>query len=133
MTIKAIDPFQVQYAEESFQDLFDNAVSEFAAAPTESSVPNELAPLLGLWEAVTQDASGQVNRILLNLNADGSAEMTVPSAGGGQVTIEREFAVEDGVFKLSGETDLILGNVLEAEADKVVLDRSGAKITFLRP
>ena len=130
--ILQIKPYELQFAEESFQDLFDSAVGGDEGL-VDSPVPNDLQPLLGLWEAVTRDANGELNRILLDLRADGTAEMQVPSAGGGQVTIEREFAVEEGVFKLTGETDIILGNVLEAESDKVVLDRSGAEITFLRP
>lgn len=134
MLIQAINPFQVQVSEEGLQAFFDEAADTAATAQAEPAVPNELQPLLGLWEAVTRDADGQLNRILLDLNEDGTAEMTVPTAGGGQVKIEREFAVEDGVFKLANDNgELVLGNVVEAGADKVVLERGGANITFLRP
>lgn len=132
--IKSIDAFQVEVAEESLQDIFDGAIAEGPATSVVSKVPNELQPLLGLWEAVTKTADGQLSRILLNLNADGTAEMTVPTAAGGEVKINREFAVAEGEFKLTdGESELVLGGVLEAGAEKVVLDRNGAKITFLRP
>ena len=153
--VQAIEPFQVEVSEESLQPIFDDAerfaevsaeepvfaaaepaaeqpIAAPAAAP---EVPNDLAPLLGLWEAATQDAEGNVTRILLNLNADGTAEMTVPTATGGKVTLEREFAIDAaGTFKLTGGgRELVLGDVDEAGAEKVVLDRGGAKITFLRP
>ena len=89
---------------------------------------------MGSGHPIPLHINDRVSRILLNLNADGTAEMTVPTGTGGKVTLEREFAIEDGVFKLtSGSSELVLGNVMEAEADKVVLDRGGAKITFLRP
>lgn len=132
-SIKSVTEMQIQFAEESFQTLFDDVVAGIDEGRENSKVPNELQPLIGLWEAATMNANGEVNRILLNLNGDGTAEMTVPSAGCGQVSIEREFAVEEGVFKLTGETDLILGEVLEAGPEKVVLNRTGSKITFLRP
>ena len=153
--VQAIEPFQVEVGEESLQPIFDDAeqfaeisaeepvfasaersvAQPLAGPPAAAEVPNELAPLLGLWEAATQDAEGNVTRILLNLNADGTAEMTVPTATGGKVTLEREFAIDaEGTFKLTGgSSELVLGEVLEAGADKVVLDRSGARITFLRP
>lgn len=130
--IKAIDRIQVQLTEESFQSIFDDVANEVAAAAP-SPVPNELQPLLGLWEAVTKTADGQINRILLDLHADGTADMTVPTASGGEVKINREFAVEQSVFKLKGTSELVLGEVKEAGADKVVLDRNGSLITFLRP
>ena len=149
--MQAIEPFHVEVSEDSLQPIFDDAEQfaevsaeepvfasaeqPVAAPPAESEAPNKLAPLLGLWEAATQDAEGNVTRILLNLNADGSAEMTVPTATGGKVTLERDFAIDaEGTFKLTGgSSELVLGNVVEAGAEKVVLDRGGAKITFLRP
>ena len=132
--VKAVAPIQVQVGEESFQALFDDAAQPALAGPA-PQVPNELQPLLGLWEAATQNADGQVSRILLNLNGDGTADLTVPTAAGGEVKIKRDFAIDDdGIFKLTGgPQDLVLGEVVEAGAEKVVLDRNGAKVTFLRP
>ncbi len=133
LSIRGIKPLEAEIAEESLQDLFDDAASQVAAGE-ESKVPNELQPLLGFWEAVTRDAEGNVTRILMNLKPDATAELTVPTANGGQVKIERDFAVDNGVFKLTdGDKELILGNVVEAGAEKVVLGREDGNITFLRP
>lgn len=132
--VQAIKPIQIQIVEESFQNVFDEAIGGATPAAEASTVPNELQPLLGLWEAVPRDASGHVQRILLDLHKDGTAEMTVPTVGGGETKIERDFAVVDGIFKLTNDTgEIVLGSVVEAGAEKVVLDRKGAKLTFLRP
>lgn len=117
-------------------DLAGGAASEESGSfqETAPAAPNDLEALLGLWEAATRDADGNAQRLLLNLNADGSAELTVPTAGGGETRIERSFQIEDGAFKLvDGASELVLGNLIEADADRVVLERPEGRITLTRP
>lgn len=134
--INKIEQVQALVSEKPLQPLFEDeaalevAITEFATP----KVPNDIEPLLGLWEAVTMNAEGEVQKLLLDLNPNGDAKLTAPTAAGGQATLQRPFAIEDGLFKLGeGEDEMILGEVLSADADEVVLAREEGEITFTRP
>ena len=67
-------------------------------------------------------------------NASDVYSLNVPTSGGGTAKIQRDFAVVDGVFKLTNRsTELVLAAVVKAGAEEVVLNRGGSDITFLRP
>ena len=116
------------------QNQLMTSLASFAQSDTESAVDNALLPLMGLWQAVTKDAEGQTQRVLLNLEATGFATLTIPNADGGDTSINRKFAVENDQLNLiDGENRLTLGRILSADAEKVELVRAEGKITFVRP
>ncbi len=105
-----------------------------AAAATPPLRP-ELEPLLGLWQTVAIDPNGDQKVTQVNLSPDGTATLTVDSTLG-KVSFKRPFAIDDQTktFQLNGEGDpIVLGKVVSADKDQVVLERDGANVTFTRP
>jgi hypothetical protein len=103
------------------------------AAQQQPAVDPALKPLLGIWKAVARDADGKVQTVLMNLESDGYATVSVPD-GEGRTTVRKKFSIDDGRLVLSDGNALTeLGKVVSATADRVVLDRDGSQVTFLRP
>lgn len=99
-----------------------------------SAVPAELVPILGLWETETTGADGATKKFQLNLAKDGSATISVDGKAVGSGESKQTFEVADGNFNLvNGDKKTTLGKVVSADKDKVVLNRNGKAITFVRP
>jgi hypothetical protein len=104
-----------------------------AATPVDVPVSAGLAPILGKWINTSPGADGAEQTTEIELKADGTAEVTVDS-GVGRVTLNRRFAVEDGNFTLiDGEAKQILGSVVSADKDRVVLKKGEVELAFTRP
>jgi hypothetical protein len=104
-----------------------------AEAVADDAPQSDLDPLLGLWQAVTTDAAGNVNKVLMNMLPGGNAELTVPTANG-SATVKGKVLLADGDFRLDlGTRVLTVGKVVSAAADKVVLQRAEGQINFTRP
>lgn len=105
------------------------------AAVEPSPVRPELEPLLGLWQTVTTDPNGEQRVTQVDLDSTGAATVTVDSTLG-KVSIKRKFSIDDEskLFSLVGEGEpIVLGKVVSADKDQVVLDKDGATLTFTRP
>ena len=158
--VKKIAPVEVQVVEKSIAPIFaeddalvlenidldgqpdsDTAIESESQVETAFSslaqpatkIQSELAPLVGLWKATTEQADGEVAAILLELRDDGSATLTVPDAKGGTASLSREVSLTDGNLLLSnGSNTLNLGKVESAEANQVIIARAEGQFTFVR-
>ena len=119
----------------------DSLDVQLAAAPLAADTGGDLAdghspldPLLGLWQAVTADAEGNVNKVLMDMLPGGNARLTVPTGSGGTATVEGKVSLDDGNLNLDlGSRVLTVGRVLSATSDRVVLQRGEGRINFTRP
>ena len=99
-------------------------------APT---IQSELAPLVGLWQATTEQSSGELQTVFLEVFDDGTATLTVPDDRGGTVSINRDVSLTEGNLLLSsGEKALNLGKVKSATEKLVVLTRKEGDLIFQR-
>jgi hypothetical protein len=95
---------------------------------------SDLGALEGLWEAVSTDGDGRQQQVRMNVRADATAQLTVPTGGGGYQTITGSVSVSSGQLLLdSNGRRISLGEVVTANASLVVLKNRSGNIVFRRP
>lgn len=95
---------------------------------------SDLGALEGLWEAVSTDGNGRQQRIRMDVRADATAQLTVPTGRGGYQTLTGSVSVSSGQLLLDCRGRRIsLGQVVTANARLVVLKNRGGNVIFRRP
>jgi hypothetical protein len=118
-------------AEGASLSVVEQALESLADQVKRSTQP-AIVNLVGSWESLTIDENGRELATRLSVDADGTATLSV-QLGGKPVTIKGPLALEDGqlMFK-SAERTLVVGNVITATKQQLVLERGGVRLVFAR-
>jgi hypothetical protein len=99
----------------------------------ESPISDAMKGLLGTWRAVSRQGEGSLATIELQLNDNGTAQLTTPGKDGKTSTTTRKANFDNQELKLvGGDKDISLGKLVESDARQMVLDRGGRQVTFVR-
>lgn len=99
----------------------------------ESPISDAMKGLLGTWRAVSRQGEGSLATIELQLNDNGTAQLTTPGKDGKTSTTTRKANFDNEELKLTGgDKDISLGKLVESDARQMVLDRGGRQVTFVR-
>ncbi len=122
------------YGDEGIQDGGGDETGGGFADDEGAGEESDLSALEGLWEAVSTDRNGQRQQIRMNVRADATAELTVPTGRGGFQTIIASISVTSGQLVLDSDGRIIsLGQVVTATSTLVVLKNDRGNIVFRRP
>jgi hypothetical protein len=98
----------------------------------ESPISDAMKGLLGTWRAVSRQGEGSLATIELQLNDNGTAQLTTPGKDGKTSTTTRKANFDNQELKLvGGDKDITLGKLVESDARQMVLDRGGRQVTFV--
>jgi hypothetical protein len=98
-----------------------------------SPISDAMRALLGTWRAVSRQGEGSLATIELQLNDNGTAQLTTPDKNGKTSTTTRKANFDNQELKLTGgDKDISLGKLVESDARQMVLDRGGRQVTFVR-
>lgn len=120
---------------ESYSDKPDPAAPETSATFEDLFVDADGEPRPAqVWAGVSEGSDGRPQKFTLRLDADGQAEITVPTTKGEERKIESSYRMDEDVLVLTGDggQETVLGRIVQEDDRRMTLVRATGQITLFR-